>query len=572
MVKRKGIGYIVEAFVSSLIIFIFVLSSYSAITADQQDSNIENKIMAQDATLTLSQTGYIERMMENGDPEMVPEVANSLTDRGTGTQFAFNGPPSGHYSMGIYTPGERLLNSSLESLTSDDRCSGELNETNSEFTPIHTNLSSKIEQKHGVRLYFVDRDSLSAESSRYNGIRDYDSFYVDKSERCQFSTDEGPFYMKEHVEIKNNTRKTYQINSADYSDKKFYYYETPLAAKLMDQFSRYRPARIEINNLNFTDEFNGQDVVLFTGNSTLQDISSNKDKFNSFVEDNSVILAMNVNRTVIESGVISNTGLSWVNLTKTSSATREPQFTSTPESRRIRNYLSEVGFSADQIDLKTGGNVSSTEAGTINPEPLIGSANFRYRTENWDYINSSMESGSVPPEVEDLTDCDDAHRVGIFEFPTDSGTEELTVYNTKLSGQKTNCELYGISIDKNNEGGIEEGETTFLNGDEISVNDRKYTILINSHNSAEFKYSGENKVEFLNYRKEFDDRKIENFARLPKINSKSTDSQIGLLTSSTLFIIEGEKTIGAERTGGVPTSLALSTERGVREINLRWFE
>jgi hypothetical protein len=236
--------------------------------------------------------------------------------------------------------------------------------------------------------------------------------------------------------------------------------------------------------------------------------------------------------------------------------------------------MNSMGYSINGIALKPS-KVSSETGGKINNEQLVSSSNFNYDTSKWSYENSSMEdtsetSVSAPPDTSTQSECPSSHRSGVFEYPDETDYMETTVYSVKLDGSSTDCNVYGVDIDKNNDGKIEENEKTFLDGERTEIKGRMYEVRIFDHDHVRLVYVGEEDLEYFNFRQEFKDQDISKFGRIPEVNENSSRKKIALLSSSLLYLLEGENSFGMSGESSVSTTTTLPSERGVYTVNTRW--
>ena len=574
MVKKKGIGYIIESFVSSLIVLVFVLSSFNSISNYDQDWNsFENDVTAEDATYVLQKTGYIEKMLENGDTRLLSSIGSSMTDSRLETSGSLDGPPTGSYTVGLFARTENSEKVEVTQVSAGDRCYGDLEEVDSESGLIYrTTASSLIENRHDTRVYFADIDPRNP--GRFNGIPDFDSYYVDRGNVCQFSSSEGPHNMERTVEIRRNQINTYQFQNLSTTENEVLTFESPLLADIKNQLGKYKAARISYDMFNFSGNYEENDMIIFSGKETLDNISAKESEFTDYARDNPVLLNMDPTAYQLENGVLEDLGYSYVNLTQSSPPTKKVFFSGTQESRRLKSYLNMLGYTANDINIDPK-NVTSLDEGRIKSEPLIGSSNFNYNTDEWNYANDSMRAteGSEIDQAGNLpeTSCSQPHSKGMFKLTRDTETVAVPIYTTALSGDAAQCNIYGVSIDRNRNEIIEDSEQTYLNGETAEIFGRDYTIKINSQNDLELVYTGPDSVEVLNPKKRNNNYRYDKLIRLSEVDSSSGDGEKGMLGATILYMIEGENTFGTEQTGNGVTRGVIS-DNGVYTVTMRWSE
>ena len=562
--KRKGIGYVIEGFIASLVIFIFVLGGLTVTSSQENWEEYQDEIAAQDISYVMLQANYTDKMVAKGEKGSISTAFSALTDEKLQVSGSLDNSAAGTSQIGFYAPENKIIQENVTEVTAGDRCAGDLSEIESEpSSPIlrTQNTTNSLERKYGVRLYISDNDPRSG--SGFNGEEDYDTLWVDRGNNCQFSSSEGPLSTERLFEWSNNSisslNRFYDFRKVtESSNKKIVLYNATLGGKISKyskELNQPLTTDLVMDSFNFSKtSLNDYDILVFWGNKSLEGLNNNHRRVLEYNKEGSVLVASELELEDIENNsYLNKTGLRWVDLNYTKSGS--PGFTGLSDSERLHYYFDSLNYDeCDFNSMNSGGKVSSSNnQNYISDETLFSNPGTVYNTSNWDAINNSMIEGvSGPVGVKD-SECDPSYSNGTFEFPTENGnTEEFDVYNTNL-GKNECIGTKAISIDLNKNGDVSgDDEGLYFDGANITINNRMYKVNIESFSEVSFNYIGAKKVEYVNYRTSFPSQDIDKFARTGNLSDNgnlggSDDKQIALTMALMQWMSEDEVSFGPEQ-------------------------
>lgn len=575
--RRKGVGYIIEAFVAALVIFIFAMSHHAHSPEAQNWDIFQSQVGANDLTYVMEKTGHTESMVRRGELGGLQSAFSGVSDNSLSVSGTIENTPLGKSRIGIYTLPSEIHTESLTELTSGDPCFGDLEEIDSEYTILHTDGS--LESYHGVRLYVADTDPQYPDN--FNAEKDYDTFWVDNGTTCQFSGSEGPHLIEDSFLWGNTTdsdpENFYDMKSISGSGtKQIVLHEADLASKLkheIESSSNTLNVDTEFDSFNFTGNNLNYNLIVFKSKKSLQYIDSNLNKVMEFQKDGSVLLMANLNSTDLDKGFLGKTGLEWVYLDRTNYI-NSTKSVDNLDSRKTREYLRSLGCQSCGLNIESGGKITSSNGPEfMSNKPMLVGSSTGYDTAAWNSAESSMAPGSTPPSAP-ASGC--GSTTAMFEFPTQKAMESLEVFNTELGGGGGCKGVYGVSIDLDKDGDFnEERETTYLDGDTLEVNGRPYKVKIDSASKVSFIYQGSDAVEFVNYRKNFPEQSIGRFAHMADITADGNidDHESYLSGAVILWLLEDNENFGgADGTGPTTNAVGSIKDRAYipYKIHLRW--
>lgn len=579
MKNRKGAGYLIESIVSVLVLLIFVAGSYSAVGDSYDWVGFEQKAAASDLTYTLKKTEHLDRFVENGETGAIRGVSSSLLNRRMTPAGSVKGLPTGSYQVGVYIDSDGSdteTDTSLQEVTSGDRCSGDLEEIQPDDGDIvRTGAGGYVESTHGIRLYFADADPGTSGTEDL----DYDSVWVDNGSTCQFTRDEGPYRLNDFITLEDTTYKFNRIESPGEPDFAVFQ-KSELSHELSQDFKQFESGEIDVRRFNFSSQLNNYDVLIFKDQNNLDDINSNEAELLDYMRDGKAIFAMSLQQSDLNSGFLSETGLKWIDL-PVNTVSEDEMFGDGERGRKAESYFNQLGFTTSEVSISPDGKIGSGMEYYARETQILASSAHTYDRTLWDAENESMVDENNPPAGTPSSDCSDAYRKGNFTFPSGvSGSEELRAYNVKLSGTGCTDFQFGVAIDKKGDGSgnpdgdvRDEGEGVHLNNGFVKINGRLYEVEINAHEEVRFDYVGDERTEIISYVNDLETQSSEGFARFPSIEGSDSQEYIGVLSSLTFMMLEDERGFGPERSSSTTTSAAGKTDDGdVFSVNLRWID
>ncbi|MFB6147708.1 MAG: hypothetical protein ABEJ66_02380, partial [Candidatus Nanohaloarchaea archaeon] len=424
-------------------------------------------------------------------------------------------------------------------------------------------------------LYVADSDPQVAGT---DSNTDYDSVWVDNGTRCQFSSSEGPYYQEEFFRWGNTSDSEpdmyYDLENITSSGK--------LVLYQADQPVRFRnvlkgevngiETSVTVDTFNFsTAELGGYGTIVFRQDESLSYIGNRQERMMDYIEENAALFLMNLSENDLDSGFMDRTGLRWKGL-ETTSPISGVRFTDTGGSGRVENLFLGQSGSRSSVTLLPGGTIDSRET------RLVLAQNGRYRTDMWNATNMSMEEVDNPPPGVAESDCGN-YTYGTFEFPS----KDLEAWGSELGNPSAGTctdsqEIWGVSLDRNDDGTIDSDEKTFVPGDTVKVNGREYALKIYPATGScieggcmEFIYSGSRYIEVVNARTYFPGQDIGRFARMSYEQSYSLQDR--KLVSAVIYWLGGRQNSFGGSSGTISTTAVGGVKNTVYmpyRVNLRW--
>lgn len=584
MKSRKGLGYSIEVIAAIFVLLTFAAGSFE-VPPNQNWDNYQRQIAAQDITYTLENTGHMASFLQHADTGSIQTAVTTISDRDMEVSGSVHNLPILESRIGFHTLPKRRYTEPLKSL-SGDRCEGDVEEIapNSEYPVVTSDPAGTLESLHRVRLYFADTDPLV--SGGWDGVRNYDSVWVDNGTECQFGASEGPYYLDEFFYWGNGTVDPapdthYDFKSIDTSSNEFTVYDADQVVEIRNTMAE------EVNGISTDTTFDTfrvdqkditvYDVIVFRERDSLNAIDSQRSKIESFMRDGSVLLLMNPTRPQVESGFLRDVGFEWVDLDITGGDQNTPSggsFSELSHSSDTETYFLGQNGNPSTVSLTAGSKIASNMSSTIaSRRTLFHSDVLFYDRNGWNATNMNLVD-TGPPVGAPSSSCSN-YADGMFSFPDNN----YYVLNTEL-GSCT--DVFGLSIDKNADGDVGDlGEGPFLNGEVVNVDNREYTVRIYSAKAgcadgkrcAEFVFTGSSRVELANYRTQFNGFRGERLARMAYEPSYSTGDR--KMIASVLYWLRGDQRGFESRDDTTPisTSVIGSIDNNIfmpYKVNLRW--
>ncbi|QKQ98465.1 hypothetical protein GKQ38_02980 [Candidatus Nanohaloarchaea archaeon] len=328
--NRKGAGYAIELMVSIFILLAFAAGSFD-IPDNQNWSNFQQEVAAQDISYTLKKTGHITHFMKNAEIGSLKTAITTISGRNMHVSGTVSNLPILETSVGYNVlPKRQYPNQGLQGITD---CSGDLTELEEEVQPgvplRQTDPAASRQSRHNVVLYVGDTDPRV--SGGFNSETDYDTVWVDNKTQCQFTNSEGPYYIDNFFLWGNMTDDNpdtyYDIKEIDSSSVSLFKADQPVKMKKM--LSR------EVNGINTRTSVSTFDlgranlskyeILVFRDEAALSSIQANRQKVEDFMKTGSVLLLMNLDKSTTNSNdFIQDLGLEWVGMSQGSKSTTCP--------------------------------------------------------------------------------------------------------------------------------------------------------------------------------------------------------------------------------------------------------
>lgn len=564
---EKGAGYSIEVVLAAVILFTF---SYGAIQVPEQKdwSDFQTDVSARDLSYTLKKTGDISQVLRNSNPEALVTIVDTVSDQDLRVSGYVENLPLAELRIGFHTMPDEIHVNYTEPLESGDPCDGDLDEisANSEYPVLKTNASQFLENKHGVRLYFGDTDARVP--GGYNGVRDYDALWVDNGTRCVFTPSEGPYLTDEIFMWGNSTDSepeiNYEFKSFNNTKNSFILYRAEQASDIAEALERpVNGIRTDtsVDTFNFSyergDNFN---LLIFQENESLDRIDTYESKFNSLLGNSSTLFLMNLSENGVEKDVMQDIGFRWLDADlEGNPSSYESSFSAYTVSEEVETYFTGLGGEIDQVTLKPGGKVISSQGDTFTSrDDLLFARNTAYDSDSLDGVEIGAEIGIGG-------NCGDDTQA-TFDFPR--GNHEVRILDLAVSG--TCDSVYGVEIRKNG-----EWEGPYLENEFVRVNGTRYVPDIQDTSDARFEFAGSRKVELVNHRQTIEEGSGERVARISFEKNYSNDDL--KMISSVIYWLGGDQVTfqGESQSTHVSTTLVGGLRNEVflpYKAELRWSE
>ncbi len=592
MVKRKGIGYIIEAVVAVITLFVFVLGNTGSPQTQNWDS-FQKDLAGNDLAYTLKNTGDIEAFLKRQETGSLRTVTDTLSSGRLKTSGTINNIPITDISVGFNAIESEQSTLELEDVTSTDQCAGDLEEIeNQTGTPVKKTNSSISSTHNGNVLYFADTDPQI--SGGYNNQEDYDTMYVDNKTRCLFSSSEGPIYVDEFFKWNISDEEVfYDLKNISRDGDTATIYTATQAFKIHKTMQKSLNG-IETSNRVDTfdlseDNIGVYDLLVLRRKEELQnlnDIPSDARKVKDFLKEGSVLIMSNLSKNHLKDSSTTNftqdLGLKWVDLDRGS--TGDPTFTESTASRDTETYFEGLGGDINGLSLPPGGNVSSSNGETwMDENPLIQGTQ-KYKSTEWNATNYSMDpvkpsTVSNLPETACLTD-ENAKSSNLTrgEFTFTKGTDSSVTYNVvnvEVGNDLEHCKNHDTRAL------MVEGEGPYLNGETVMIEGREYVVRtkpmsgsLPEGEAAEFTFAENSNIELVNYRTSFEGFEGKKMARIAYKDAYNEEER-KLIAAMLYWLADDSRQFGSQDTASGSTTVYGSiaeTENTYMpyRLSLRW--
>lgn len=567
--KRRGAGYSIEAILASLILFLFAMNAIQ-VQSYEGWTDFQREIAAKDISYTLKETGDIETFLQNADTGALRTTASSLSDVDASLSGSVENLPIRELQLGFHNMPEDIHWNNTVPVDEDDYCHGDLGviEDSSESEIRRTaNGTDSLEEKFGARLYFADSDPSIP--GGFDGDVNYDSIYIDNGTECIFRNEDGPYYMDDIFywgdEENDRPGTFFEFKDYDNEDDRVNLFEADRAVRFrgtLDTPINGINTDTSVGTFNFTSGgLDDMDVVIFSGNESLDRIEAFEGDFKRYMESGSAFFLMNMTEEDVEKDVIQDIGFQWLDMPYDEQSEYRAAFSNYPVSEKIKTYFDGYGADQEQVSLHPGGKVISGQGETFTSgNDILFARNARYDTTG---LNAEIGDFETWTEINVADDCKDTQTS--FSFMD----EDRTVQNIDLAKASSNCdEIRALRIEQ-------DGELTdpVLENEVVEIGGVRYTPEIESNESARLVFAGSNNIELINHRRVFDDMEGERVARAG-LKEEYSEVERQLLVS-TIYWLRGDTVHFDGGTG--TTSLSTNVYGAVNEevympyrLTMRW--
>lgn len=579
--KRKGVGYMIEAFMASLTLFVFAASTLSSPAATDW-TGYQSEVTGRDIGHALKKSGHLESFASRGETGSIRTASRVLSGGKMTVSGSVEGLPTEEKKFGYHVPPEGIhLNRTVE--VDGSRCDGDLEEIDSEYPVRRTrDVPGSLENRHEARLYIADIDPSIPDG--FNSEEDYDSIWVDNGTLCQFSASEGP-YAEEEFFFWNGSAsspsKHYDLKKISDDGTTFSLFEADKAVELKKTMKggvNGIQTDTSVDTFNFSNRIEAFDAVIFAGENSFEQVEDGRSgTVLEYMEEGAVLMLLDLTESGFEdSDLFDATGMEWIDLGTTSTPER-PDFTGNQDSQDLEKFFKGQKGEASSVKIPSGARISSGREETINDgEKLVVASNARYETGMWNASNFSMETVAEDEfKLENLPEkCETSeYRNGSINLV--SGARQVVAADISCG------EIWGVGVDIDQDSRLDDDEKIFLENQSLEIDDRRYRIELyrgsekpgcETGECVELVYSGSSRVELINYRKFLADRDLKGFARLGYKQDYNEDER--KLIASVLYLMTREdSSFGRQQQSDAVTNVVGGVENQVYmpyRVNLRW--
>ena len=588
----KGIGYTIEGILAITAVFLFLLGSIT-VSQGQNWAEFRQEVSTEDLTVALEKTGYIEHAVRNGETGSLQNAFSTLPEIDTEVSGRISNLPINRNRIAFYVINEERYTQELREVKSSDKCYDDLEEINdrSEREVYRTDTLIPELSHHSETLYVADRDPTVNDG---DGVRNYDSLWVDNGTKCQFDSDEGPFNVEEIFKWGN---ESFDMKYIDGNSEELRLYNATQPVRFQKTLNK--PVNSvktfnTIDTVNFTRLNNLQyDSAVIRKENAVEDInnSDNRAKMESFLREGSVLFLADLDQSNFDDGkFLNDAGFRHVDVSYKggySGSATSGFFTKSSASQEAETYFKGLDPSGTK-SIEPSAKVLSSDQRDIQSGKAILKASEQYNFSEWNSKTKDMkEANPAKIEGEPESECYSANNRALtnksFNFPE----QNYHVINVELGSSNSFCNnnnVRGVKIDLDADGNFNNpNEGVYLNGESLRVDNRQYGLKIIPNGSetgcdeegecVEFVYLGDREVELIPKRISFPNLNGKKIAMTGyERNYGETDRK---LLASTIYWLRGDNVrfSGNRQPEGISTDIVSAIQNQTYmpyELNLRW--
>lgn len=580
MVKsRKGISYVLEVIIAILVVISFSFGIVEYTGQEQDWSEYRGEIAANDLTYSLYESGHMEVFVQHSNTGSLKTAVNAISGRDTEISGSIQNIPLNEINMGFHTLQEDVHDDlDVTEVSSGDRCYNDLEEIEEEKVDgdiLRTN--DDFEDNYNVRLYFADTGAVFSEDVSY------DSLWVDNSTSCQFSNEDGPFYLDEIFLW--GDRETVDPNN-HFAFKGIENQDT-LTVHNASQVHNFRemfreslngiPTDTSVNTFTFDESLSDFNVVVFRQADSLEEIQGNEAQLSNYLEDNYALflLESDIGQNNFQNSFLDAAGFEWLAFPNTGEiGYNDPdyeggqsgvQFTESGRSDQVLTYFRGLRGEPFNLEMSPPGKIkSNTDEGITTEKPILEGLKR--------YDSSELE-------VEETLDSDhtytgDPEYCERYEDTLEFPTGEYGVINSILEAE--GCGAVASNIDSENNDEYEMGP--YLIGEEFVLDNINYmafpTCQDESEDCAEFIFTGNENIELIPHRSELDNVDGGEEIAIASYEEEYEEQQLKVLGALIYYMSEDEIHFeGQESSTDISTSVIGSVDNEAHipyKMDLRW--
>lgn len=576
----KGLGYAIESMMAIIIILGFALGAVQVSSPDQDWSDYQRHIAAQDITYSMQSSGKLENFVERGEMGSFQDSAATISEREMEVSGAVSNLPLYELSVGYFTIPENRFDENIVEAgeTCDEDDLSELYESVDEGEIYRTD--GGLEDEYETRLYLANTNPTGLEFDTSG----YDTLWVDNGTECQFADEDGPFHLNDIFYWGDDENSSpgdhFDFKDADIDSEEALFYNATQAQSIK---TTLREGLNEINtdvSLDVVDfneiESESHQILIFPERESLDIIDSNQNAIESHMVEGSMLFLMNPEEGDMNSDILSSLNFEWVDVSYEDNSydggLTEARFSQERDSINLETFYraqdsEEVDL--DDLQLRPPGNVISNSSSRIEPGRTLYSSSQIYDFSEWSFTEDNMNyEGS---HSDDPGDCDDVHS-GTADF---EGVDNVDFINAAVG---SNCDNYALVFDFDGDGDYDS--SVYLNGERVKQNNIEYAIDLYGcgieGECATFHAVGQGNVELFPNTRTFDWVSGESRVGMLGYQDRYNETQRKLISSTIHWLTEGDHTFeGREDPSEVDTSAKGSVYNQVYmpyKIDLRWSE
>lgn len=576
----KGLGYAIESMMAIVIILGFALGAVQVSSPDQDWSDYQRHIAAQDITYSMQSSGKLENFIERGEMGSFQDTATTISERDMEVSGAVSNLPLYELSVGYFTiPENRFDDENIVEAgeTCDDDDLSELYESVDDGEVYRTD--GGLEDEYETRLYLANTNPTGLEFDTTG----YDTLWVDNGTECQFADEDGPFHLNDIFywgdDENNSPGDHFDFKNADAGSGDAVFYNATQAKNIkttLKEGVNEINTEVSLNVVDFNEiESESHQILIFSERESLDIIDSNRDTVESHMVDGSMLLLMNPEQGDMTTDIISSLNFEWIDASYEDNnydgGSTDAIFSQERDSINLETlYRAQDSDEADlnDLQLRPPGKIVSNSSSRIESGRTLYSPSQIYDFSEWSFTEDNMNyEGS---HTDDPGDCDDVY----------SGTANLEGSDVDFinAAVGSSCDNYALVFDFEGDGNYDS--EVHLNGERVKQNNIEYAIDLyscgNEGECATFYAIGQDNVELFPNTRTFD--WVSGEARVGMLGYQDSynEEQTKLISSVIHWLTEGDHTFeGLEDPSEVDTSAKGSVYNEVYmpyKINLRWSE
>jgi len=496
----KGLGYSLEAMMAVIMILLFSLGVLQISSPDQDWSEYQRQVAAQDLTYSMQASGKLENFVKRGELGAFQDSVTTVSDRNMEVSGAVSDLPLYEFAIGYFTRPQNRSQEDLVEVSSGDRCYDDLEELEGfvddpSADPIYrTERSSNDDLAHSsnynVTLYFANTDPTGLDSPSVDD--GYDTLWVDNSTSCQFSNSEGPFYLNQmfYWGDKNTGAdedffdfKSIDIDqSAGQGEAEFYLATQAYNVKsMLENGVNGVRTEISLDAVDFSEiDSENHNALIFAERESLNQINQpgNLDILEDHMVSGTALMLMNPIESDMQTGILNQANFDWIDAGYKggySGGLTNATFSSDRDSMDLETLYTGLEGEQSSLNLRPPGKIVSNSSRKLESGNTLYSPVDEYNFSDWNRLVTDSDQVD-PSDVDGEPDSDCySSSSGLTRmeanFPDTSGVKFLNAEVGDCNGNRA------LKFDFDDD--LVYESKVYLNGESFIVGGREYFININ---------------------------------------------------------------------------------------------